>query len=152
MSHRFPDEADLGPRIAAAGYQWGGLGENIAAINSSADQALAYLMSDEEHRGNILNCGLKDVGIGAVRGEELEVCGPGEHPAVEVVRGPAGCDCVVRGVDEVRPDLEGLNDQSAPAQRADQPKREGGLAHTAVCASDDDRVHGFLFLAKRSPV
>src|SRR3954454_10535770 len=66
MNHKFPDELDFGPRITAAGYRWGGLAENVAPGYASADLALNSLLDDVEHRGNILNCGLKDVGIGVV--------------------------------------------------------------------------------------
>ncbi|HEY3577797.1 MAG TPA: hypothetical protein VGK68_07390 [Gaiellaceae bacterium] len=49
---------------------------------------------------------------------------------------------VVEGIDEVGPDLERLHDQAAPAEGANQPERDAGLADAAVGAGDDDRAQG----------
>jgi uncharacterized protein YkwD len=77
LTHQFPDEPDLGTRITAAGYHWGGIAENAAPGSFTTPQMAMYglhdpthnftgFMESPGHRANILNCGLKDIGIGAV--------------------------------------------------------------------------------------
>ncbi len=89
--HLFPGEQDLGTRFTAAGYTgWTSIGENAAGgpggvwwvdahsvmyggsftktVNGvSTTFNSGGWMQDEGHRDNILNCGFKDIGVGAVR-------------------------------------------------------------------------------------
>ncbi|MEV4637940.1 glycosyl hydrolase [Actinoplanes sp. NPDC049548] len=77
-SHKFPDEQEVGDRITAGGYTWSGVAENIVpgafvtpeiAMYGKHDPTTDFtgLMEDSAHRGNMLNCGYKDVGVGVVR-------------------------------------------------------------------------------------
>ena len=53
-----------------------------------------------------------------------------QHPGVEVAAGPAADVGQVRAVDDVGPDLEGLDGASPQSQRSGQPHRDRGLAGT----------------------
>jgi uncharacterized protein YkwD len=60
----------LGPdaRMKAAGYDISaGWAENIAEGYPTADAVMSAWLSSAGHRGNILNCGLKSIGIGIAR-------------------------------------------------------------------------------------
>nr|BFE86187.1 hypothetical protein GCM10020093_087880 [Planobispora longispora] len=50
-----------------AGYSDGGA-ENIGRGAGSADEAMRTWMSNPGHRGNILNCALRAIGVGVVEG------------------------------------------------------------------------------------
>jgi len=75
MSHRLPGEADLAPRIVAAGYTpWCYVAENVAwttDISWGGSLGVSYLQNlmytekppNDGHRLNILNPRLKEVGI-----------------------------------------------------------------------------------------
>ena len=78
LTHRFPDEADLGDRFSAAGYNWSAIGENAAPGAFSTPEIAMYGKHDETtdftgflespgHRANILNCAYKEVGVGVAR-------------------------------------------------------------------------------------
>ncbi|MFI7541682.1 glycosyl hydrolase [Actinoplanes sp. NPDC049599] len=78
LTHRFPDEPDLGDRITAAGYRWAALAENITSGAFRTPETAMYgrhdattnfvgFMESEGHRANILNCGLREVGVGVAR-------------------------------------------------------------------------------------
>ena len=51
-------------RINGAGYQPRRTAENIAAGDQSADATLARWMRSPSHRANILNCALREIGVG----------------------------------------------------------------------------------------
>jgi uncharacterized protein YkwD len=51
-------------RISAAGYRWQMAAENIAAGQRSADTVVTAWMNSPGHRANILNCKLKQIGVG----------------------------------------------------------------------------------------
>jgi uncharacterized protein YkwD len=59
---RYPRMQD---RLAATGYKWRAIGENLAAGQSSAAQAVSGWMSSPPHRANILNTTFTETG-GAV--------------------------------------------------------------------------------------
>lgn len=74
QSHQLPGEADLGVRVAAAGYNFSSLGENIYAFASSAQYAHAGFVVDwgpgtggmqtpAGHRLNLINAGFSEIGI-----------------------------------------------------------------------------------------
>ncbi|MDE3720100.1 CAP domain-containing protein [Nocardiopsis sp. N85] len=63
MSHQNPDGEGPGERAARHGYDaWGA--ENVAKGQTSAAQVMDAWMNSEGHRANILNCGLKAIGVG----------------------------------------------------------------------------------------
>jgi uncharacterized protein YkwD len=53
-----------GSRVADAGYQWKRYGENIARGQESAYQVVADWMDSPQHRENILDCRLDEMGVG----------------------------------------------------------------------------------------
>lgn len=55
-----------GERLRDAGYQSAGWGENCAAGQRTAAEAMASWMSSDGHRGNILNGNYTEIGIGVV--------------------------------------------------------------------------------------
>ncbi|MGI5050298.1 sigma-70 family RNA polymerase sigma factor [Streptomyces sp. JAC18] len=66
FSHTSPDGTDPGARITAAGYRWSTYGENIAKGQQTAESVMDAWMNSEGHRANILNCALKELGVGRV--------------------------------------------------------------------------------------
>jgi uncharacterized protein YkwD len=54
-------------RINRQGYQWGGLGENIAKGQRTPAEAVQAWMNSPGHRANIENCGYKQLGVGVAR-------------------------------------------------------------------------------------
>ncbi|WP_280444785.1 CAP domain-containing protein [Nocardia brasiliensis] len=63
MDHN-SSKGDPGARIRAAGYKPQTWAENIAAGYQSADDVVDGWMNSPGHRANILNCGLRDIGVG----------------------------------------------------------------------------------------
>jgi len=53
-------------RMIAAGYPYSLAAENIAAGQSTAGAVMAAWLDSELHRDNILNCGLRQIGVGMV--------------------------------------------------------------------------------------
>jgi uncharacterized protein YkwD len=51
-------------RITAAGYKWQMAAENIAAGQRTPDAVVIAWMNSPGHRANILNCKLKQIGVG----------------------------------------------------------------------------------------
>jgi uncharacterized protein YkwD len=60
---RYPTLAD---RLAATGYGWQAVGENLAAGQRSPAQALESWMESNAHRANILNATFTEIGAGFV--------------------------------------------------------------------------------------
>jgi len=84
-----------------------------------------------------------DVGPRRNPRDDVEHALAAAHPAVEIVGRPAGHDGVQAGVDEVRPDLEGLHGEAAAPQRRQQTERDRRLADAAGHARhDEDARHG----------
>ncbi len=54
-------------RVRAAGYQMRAVGENIGEGFPSAAKMMDWWMHSKLHRGNILQKGFKEIGIGVVR-------------------------------------------------------------------------------------
>ncbi|MGW4948044.1 CAP domain-containing protein, partial [Actinoplanes sp. NPDC004185] len=53
-----------GDRVEDAGYQWSRYGENIARGQDSVAEVVDGWMKSPEHRENIMDCGLREVGVG----------------------------------------------------------------------------------------
>ncbi|WP_436701079.1 CAP domain-containing protein [Nocardioides sp. BYT-33-1] len=67
MSHQLPGEAKFSTRISRAGYRgWTLVAENIARGFSSPESVMTAWMESPSHRKNILNCRLRDLGVGVV--------------------------------------------------------------------------------------
>jgi uncharacterized protein YkwD len=77
MDHKNPDGQNPGDRMAAAGWQGSGWGENIAAGYDSAQKVFAAWMKSDGHRANILNCKFDKIGIGYDPGQVKSQWGPG---------------------------------------------------------------------------
>jgi len=68
LSHTGPDGSTTARRIAATGYAWNTLAEDLGAGQKTPEQVVAEWMSSEEHRDNILGPDFTDVGIGLAVG------------------------------------------------------------------------------------
>jgi uncharacterized protein YkwD len=64
FSHTGSDGSDPGDRIGAARYSFQGWAENIAAGYPTAAAVVNTWMNSPGHRAHILNCGLKEIGVG----------------------------------------------------------------------------------------
>ncbi|MFC8277656.1 CAP domain-containing protein [Streptomyces sp. NPDC057271] len=62
--HTTPEGRDAGDRITAAGYTWSSWAENIHRGPRTPVEAMEDWMNSDGHRRNILNCSLKDLGVG----------------------------------------------------------------------------------------
>lgn len=73
MSHQLPGEAKFSARITRAGYRgWSLVAENIARGFSSPESVTTAWMNSPSHRHNILNCRLRELGVGVVlEGDQL---------------------------------------------------------------------------------
>ena len=69
ISHVSDDGRDFVARAKAQGYTDPG-GENVARGQRDAADVMTSWMNSEGHRANILNCGFKAIGAGAVKGED----------------------------------------------------------------------------------
>ncbi|WP_434445965.1 CAP domain-containing protein [Lentzea sp. E54] len=65
MSHTGSDGSNFVTRIERAGYtRWTRAAENVAAGQRSAADVVRSWMNSAGHRANILNCNLRDIGVG----------------------------------------------------------------------------------------
>jgi uncharacterized protein YkwD len=64
LGHNGSDGSSLGERLTRAGYKWRMVAENIAAGQPTPEAVVVSWMSSGSHRANILNCALRDIGIG----------------------------------------------------------------------------------------
>ena len=68
MSHQLSGEASLGDRVTATGYEWGYVGENIAAGQLTPEEVMygeyGWMNSTEGHRESILDPKFTHIGIG----------------------------------------------------------------------------------------
>ncbi|AQZ66890.1 Transporter [[Actinomadura] parvosata subsp. kistnae] len=67
LSHNSPDGASPWDRMERAGYRWGAA-ENIGAGYGTAQEAVDGWLDSPDHRRNILDCGLKAIGVGVASG------------------------------------------------------------------------------------
>ncbi len=68
FSHTDLNGGGPGDRAQAAGYQYRGVGENIAVGQTSAAQVMNGWMNSQGHRENILNCNWTHLGVGYAEG------------------------------------------------------------------------------------
>lgn len=67
MSHQLPGESRFSVRITRAGYtNWRLVAENVARGFSGPSTVVRAWMASPGHRRNILNCKLRDIGVGVV--------------------------------------------------------------------------------------
>jgi len=64
FAHSSPSGDRAGDRVQDAGYRWSRYGENIARGQSSAYEVVDGWMHSPEHRENIMDCELTQMGIG----------------------------------------------------------------------------------------
>jgi uncharacterized protein YkwD len=64
LSHNGSDGSTMASRITATGYKYSQIAENVAAGQSTPEEVVAGWTSSAAHRANVLNCELRDVGIG----------------------------------------------------------------------------------------
>lgn len=64
FSHTGSDGSQPWDRMTRAGYNWSQAAENIAAGYPSPESVVQGWMNCPGHRGNILNCNLRDTGVG----------------------------------------------------------------------------------------
>lgn len=64
LSHTGSNGSSPGDRIAAAGYDYRGWGENIASGSPSAESVMSAWMNSSGHRRNILNPTYTEIGLG----------------------------------------------------------------------------------------
>ena len=66
FSHTGSDGSDLGDRATDAGYNWRGIGENIAAGQSSVTSVMNGWLASEGHCNNIMESSFNDVALACV--------------------------------------------------------------------------------------
>lgn len=67
MSHQLPGEVKFSTRITRAGYtNWRLVAENVARGFSGPRAVVRAWMNSPSHRRNVLNCRLRDLGVGVV--------------------------------------------------------------------------------------
>ncbi len=64
FSHTGSNGSSPWQRIEATGYRYSAAAENIAYGASTAAAVMQMWMGSSGHRGNILNCGLREIGVG----------------------------------------------------------------------------------------
>ncbi|WP_229072641.1 CAP domain-containing protein [Actinoplanes sp. DH11] len=70
FAHEGPDGDRAGSRVSEAGYEWSRYGENIARGQKSPYEVVSDWMDSPQHRENILDCRLDQMGVGlAIAGD-----------------------------------------------------------------------------------
>ncbi|MFI5912905.1 CAP domain-containing protein [Dactylosporangium sp. NPDC051541] len=64
FSHDSQDGTSFAARISNEGYRWSNAAENIAKGQKTPEDVMNAWMNSSGHRANILNCKLKDLGVG----------------------------------------------------------------------------------------
>ncbi len=64
FGHQGSDGSWPSDRVEAAGYNWSMLAENIAVGQTTPEAAVDAWMTSSGHRENVLNCNLKEIGVG----------------------------------------------------------------------------------------
>ncbi|MFG2042398.1 CAP domain-containing protein [Dactylosporangium sp. NPDC048998] len=64
FSHDTPEGVSFATRITNEGYRWSNAAENIAKGQRTPEDVMNAWMNSSGHRANILNCKLKDLGVG----------------------------------------------------------------------------------------
>jgi uncharacterized protein YkwD len=73
FAHESPNGDGPGDRVSEAGYNWRRYGENIAMGVDSAYDVVDGWMHSPEHRHNILDCRLDQMGIGLAIARDRDV-------------------------------------------------------------------------------
>lgn len=68
FEHTSPDGRTFDQRISAAGYQWRGVAENIAAGQKTPAEVVTGWLGSPGHCKNIFNPALKELGVGYFEG------------------------------------------------------------------------------------
>lgn len=68
MSHTGSGGTDGGQRISNAGYPWSTWGENVAAGQTTSTEVMSAWLASPGHRANILNGGVRNIGVAATKG------------------------------------------------------------------------------------
>jgi uncharacterized protein YkwD len=88
FSHTGSDGSTMISRAVAAGYSYSRLAENLSAGQSTPEEVVAGWMNSPGHRSNMLNCALREIGVGYyeqpddqsnVRLDSGEISGPYRH-------------------------------------------------------------------------
>jgi uncharacterized protein YkwD len=66
FDHESPDGLDLADRVAKAGFDWTGIGENIARGQDSPADVMSGWMDSPGHCANILDPRFELIGVGHV--------------------------------------------------------------------------------------
>jgi uncharacterized protein YkwD len=64
FSHTGSNNSSLSSRVLAQGYTFSRIAENIAAGYTTPASVINGWMNSSGHRANILNCNLRDIGVG----------------------------------------------------------------------------------------
>ncbi|WP_312547967.1 CAP domain-containing protein [Massilia sp.] len=64
FSHRGSDDSEVAQRATRAGYRWRHIGENIAAGQTSAQEAVAGWLESPGHCANLMNPAFSEMGAG----------------------------------------------------------------------------------------
>lgn len=64
FNHTCPAGSSTADRVTIAGYAWSRVAENIAAGHASPETVVQEWMQSPGHRDNILNCALREIGVG----------------------------------------------------------------------------------------
>jgi uncharacterized protein YkwD len=67
--HTGSDGSTVGTRVAATGYDWIGVGENIAAGYASVDAVVHAWMGSAGHCANIMSASLREVSVACARND-----------------------------------------------------------------------------------
>ncbi|UNT00277.1 CAP domain-containing protein [Streptomyces tubbatahanensis] len=68
LSHDQPGESGPGRRVAAEGYRWKRVGENVARGQRAAAEVVRAWMRSPKHRATLTTCAFRDAGVGVVSG------------------------------------------------------------------------------------
>ena len=72
FDHNSQDGRTPFDRMTAAGYRYSTAAENIAAGQRTAQDVMTGWMNSPGHRANILNCALKEIGVGYATGSSSQ--------------------------------------------------------------------------------
>jgi uncharacterized protein YkwD len=72
FDHVNPDGADIGARAVTVGYNFGALGENIAAGQASVAEVMADWLESDGHCNNIMNRTFTEVAVACVSTNRFE--------------------------------------------------------------------------------
>jgi uncharacterized protein YkwD len=68
FAHKDARGGRAGERVRDAGYRWSRYGENIARGQGSVAEVIEGWMNSRDHRANIMDCDLREVGVGLAFG------------------------------------------------------------------------------------